>query len=382
MKKIILTLIFCLVYGLLYADLRFNTRSWLTTSYVETSDNKLPEEHANVELGLQLNIGITKNIKWNTLFAYESAYDDDRQFDFNYSFLQVDTNERDYGVGYRIGRLSVPFGFWSDTKFSPERPFVLQYYPTNMVWQNTRKLLTSIDGHSIFGRTHIGRLCIELEYMLGKNSDLRPKEDYIQDFRGMEPESQNVNYAYQLELYYNSFRYRQIESSITTDMFTTPEFYSLNPSILDRDKEYGVVDLNYVYRYNAGEYYCQDFIFTIEKIDRLRVGDGTANNLMQKYYGYELGPYKYQFWNAMIQYRNHKYKLWANYGYDLLEKNNKETHRGTGFSYDHLDNLILKGQFSHTNGIQQLTWKENRRVTNTNLKESWETYAASITYVF
>ena len=65
-----------------------------------------------------------------------------------------------------------------------------------------------------------------------------------------------------------------------------------------------------------------------------------------------------------------------------VENDDKETHRGTGFSYDHFDNLIFKGQYSHTNGTQQLTWKENRRLTNTNLKETWETYAASITYVF
>ena len=65
MRKIILTLIFCLVYGLLYAELRLNTRSWLTTSYVETSENKVPEEYTNIEAGLQLNVGITKNLQWN-----------------------------------------------------------------------------------------------------------------------------------------------------------------------------------------------------------------------------------------------------------------------------------------------------------------------------
>lgn len=382
MKKIVLTLIFCLVYGIANADLRLSTRSWLTTSYVETTENELPENHANVELGLQLNVNLTKILKWNSLFVYESAYDDDRQLDFNYSFVQADFNKRDYGLGYRIGRLSVPFGFWSDTKFAPERPFVLQYYPTNMVWQNTRKLLTSIDGHSFFGRMHIGRACFELEYLIGRNSDLRPKEDYTQNFRGMDAQSQNINYSYQLEFYYNSFRYRQIEGSITTDFYPTPKFYNLNKSIKEEDKQYNSVDLNYVYRYNAGEYYWRDFIFTIEKIDRLRVGDGTANDLTQKYYGYRLGPYKYQFWNTMVQYRNHKYKLWANYGYDVLENDDKETHRGTGFSYDHFDNLIFKGQYNHTNGTQQLTWKENKRLTNTNLKETWETYAASITYVF
>ena len=104
MKKIILTLIFCLVYGLLYAELRLNTRSWLTTSYVETTENELPEEYANVEVGLQLNVGITKNLKWNSLFVYESAYEDDRQLDFNYSFVQADYKQTDLGIGYRVGR--------------------------------------------------------------------------------------------------------------------------------------------------------------------------------------------------------------------------------------------------------------------------------------
>ena len=60
MKKIVLTLMFCLVYGIANADLRLSTRSWLTTSYVETTENELPENHANVELGLQLNVNLTK----------------------------------------------------------------------------------------------------------------------------------------------------------------------------------------------------------------------------------------------------------------------------------------------------------------------------------
>ena len=382
MKKIILTLIFCLVYGLLYAELRLNTRSWLTTSYVETSENKLPEEYTNIEAGLQLNVGITKNLQWNSLFAFESAYDDERYLDFNYSFVQADFKSRDFGGGYRIGRLTVPFGFWSDTKFVPERPFVLQYYPTNMVWQNSRKLLTSIDGHSLFGRYHIGALCLELEYLTGKNTDLRPKEDYVQDFVGMEPVQQNVNYGYQLEGNYRSFRYRQIESSITADFFVTPEFYSLNPFIPDSQKAYKEVDLNYIYRYNAAEYYWDNYIFTVEKIDRLRQADGTANDLMQQFYGFRLPASKQQFWNTMVQYRTYKYKLWANYGFDNIEDTEEETHRGAGVSYDYLDNLILKGQYGNSNGTHQLTWKENRRAITNNLKEYWDVYAISITYVF
>ena len=382
MKKIILTLIFCLVYGLLYAELRLNTRSWLTTSYVETTENELPEEYANVEVGLQLNVGITKNLKWNSLFVYESAYEDDRQLDFNYSFVQADYKQTDLGIGYRVGRLSVPFGFWSDTKFAPERPFVLQYYPTNMVWQNTRKLLTSIDGHSVFGRLHVGPACLEVEYLVGSNTDLRPREDYVQDFVGMEPFAQNVNYGLQAELYYNNFRIRAIESSITSDFETTKEFYSLNPLIPEADKVYDVVDLNYIYRYNAGEYYLGNYIFTLEKIDRLREANGTANDLMDKYYGFKLGPSKQQFWNAMVQYRTHKYKLWTNYGHDFIEDIDEETHRGFGISYDYFDKLILKGQYSNSHGTHQLTWKENNRNTSNNLKENWDTYAASITYVF
>lgn len=386
MKKLFITIIFIFFYSFLYAqDIDVNTRAWFTTNYVETSANKLPEQHTSLEAGLQLNLNITPHLKWNNLFVYESNYHDNKYFDYNYSFLQLSDSKVNYGGGVRLGRITMPFGFWSDTKFIPERPFVLQYYPMNMVWPYNRKLFTSIDGYAIFGFYHKGDICLELEYNRGERNELKPKVDYIQNLEGIEPDRQVVDYSIQFELGYKNFRYRTIESRLSSIFDVTPQHYRtlpFNPS----EEFIGEGSINYLYRYDGIEYYSfKDFSLTLEKIDFYYLGTGTANQYYNKVWNSSLPKRKNQFWNSAFRYYGKGYELWANYGYDVFTTT-KETQRGTGFSYTYLNEIIFKGQYTHSSGTQWLTWNENKNkpplFATSTPERNWEIYAFSITYLF
>lgn len=384
MFKIIFTLFFLLFSTFAHADFDYTTRSWLTLNYTDTTDNKLPEQYSSIEAGLQFNLDISDHLNWNSLFVYESAYDDEKYFDYNYSYVDFYFNEKNYGGGYKIGRVPMTFGFWSDTKFSPDRPFVLQYYPLNMVWEYNRKLFTSIDGHSFSFYVHDLPFCLELEYNFGIREDLKPEMDYVQQFEFIEPESQEVHYGFQLDLIYKSLRYRFIENDMSTNFNISPKHYASLPFPVSYNRE-GTHSINYLYQYNGIEYYWNDFSLTLERIDFHYTGKGSANQYFENVWNTSLPKATNQLYHGMLRYYQPEYELWLNYGSDDLQTGS-DRYQGTGFSIHHMKRIILKGQVTQVHGIQWLTWNENKNkpplISQSKPEKDWRIYAVSITYLF
>ena len=366
-----------------------NHRGWVTSIYATTDHNKIPEEGFNIEAALQLNFKIGNYIDINALGVYESAYDDTRPVEINYLFAKLGMKENGNTIHYKIGRLQMPFGFWADTKMTPERPFVLQYYPMNMVWTYNRRLFTNLDGHTVKVIQSRGKFYSELEFGSGSRKDLTPEVEYVQNLEGIYPVKQTVDKAIELKINYGGFRYRRIYLEMATEFFVPEEHYENFPFMYAPKKYYGEATIEYKYNYDGVEYYTNEIAVTLERIQFHYTGEGSANEYYNAVLGKSLPVQSTNYFHGMIRYYYESAIIWYDHGYGVSSAGDiKSAFNGFGFTYDWSANIKIKGQFVDVHGVQWLTWNENPSKPplvsedQSQPHQIWKIYATSITYIF